>query len=100
LGGLDHLANLVGQIADGGERPEVVITSAPGIPNGHAFDVAGKGFGERNVKLCRSPGVRKDEKLWWLPSHAATIQSHQLVARAGRGTAAIPVNLTAFSRTK
>ena len=72
---LDHLANLVGKIGNGGKRPEVVITTAPGIANGDAFDIAGKGFGEGNVKLCRSPGMRKDVELRWLPSHAATIQS-------------------------
>src|SRR5437660_1679846 len=52
-----------------------MITTAAGIPNRDAFDIAGKGFGEGNVKLGRSPGVRKDVELRWLPGHAATIQS-------------------------
>jgi hypothetical protein len=52
-----------------------VITAAPGIPNGDAFDIAGKGFGEGNIKLGRSSGVRKDVELWRLRRHAATIQS-------------------------
>jgi len=75
VGRLDHLANLVGKIGNGGKGPEVVITTAPRIANGDAFDIAGKGFGERNIKLRRSPGMRKDVELRWLPSHGATIQS-------------------------
>src|SRR6201999_4348284 len=75
VGRLDHLANLVGKIGNCGKGREIVITTAPRIANGDASDIAGKGFGERNVKLCRSPGVRKDVQRRWPPSHAATIQS-------------------------
>src|SRR5579875_2219218 len=65
-----------------------MIAAAPRIPNGDSFDIAGKGFGEGNVKLGRSPGVRKDEKLRWLPSHVATIQS---LTCPPRHYAAVPV---------
>ena len=85
-----------------------MIASPARVPNGNAFDIAGKGFGEGNVKLGRSPGVRKDEKLWWLPSHAATIQPPTRAPRHGATEPARPrrvnpvqvINRTTCEKTK